>query len=91
MKMLSDHAKKRMQQRAIPLLAPDLICLFGREHQQCGSTIFFLDKNSKKKARKALEDLINRFDKLSDIYVVEADGCSTTITVGHHLKRFKSK
>jgi hypothetical protein len=89
--MLSNHAKKRMQQRAIPPLALDLLYRFGREHRQCGSTVLFFDKNSRKNVKKALEDVINRFDKLSDVYLVEADDYSTTVTVGHHLKRFKNK
>ena len=89
--MLSNHAKRRLQQRAIPPLLVDLLYRYGREQRQYGSTVLFFDKNSRKHARKALQDVIERFDKLGDVYLVEADECSTTVTVGHRLKRFKSK
>ena len=89
--MLSNHAKQRMQQRAIPPLLVDLLYRYGREQRQCGSTVLFFDKNSRKHARKALEDVIKRFDKLSDVYLIEANDSSTTVTVGHRLRRFKNK
>ena len=89
--MLSNHAKNRMQQRAIPPLIVDLLYRYGREQQQCGSTVLFFDKQSRKRVRKALEDVTSRFDKLSDAYLIEADGGDTAITVGHRLRRFKNK
>ena len=87
--MLSNHAKQRMQQRAIHPLMIELLYLYGREQQQNGSTMLFLDKRARKKARHALLDVKQRFDKLCDAYLIEADGDGTVITVGHHLKRFK--
>ena len=87
--MMSDHAKQRMQQRAIHPLMIELLYLYGREQQQNGSTMLFLDKRARKKARQALQDVRRRFDKLCDAYLVEAGGDGTVITVGHHLKRFK--
>ena len=89
--MLSNHAKRRMQQRAIHPLIVDLLYRYGREQRQCGSTVLFFDKNSRKHVRKALADVISRFDKLSDVYLVEADDSSTTVTMGHRLQRFKRK
>ena len=89
--MYSKHAERRMQQRGIPPLLVDLLYRYGREQPQCGSTVLYFDKKSRKHARKALEDMIKRFDKLGDVYVVEAGDGSTTITVGHRLQRFKSK
>lgn len=89
--MLSNHAMQRMQQRAIPPLLVDLLYRYGREQRQCGSTVLFFDEKSRKRARRALDEVIQRFDKLSDAYVIEADDNSTAITVGHRLRRFKNK
>ncbi len=89
--MLSNHAKQRMQQRAIPPLMVDLLYRYGKEQRQYGSTVLFFDKKSRKHVRKALEEVIKRFDKLSNVYLIEAGDSSTTVTVGHRLQRFKSK
>lgn len=88
--MFSNHAKQRMQQRAIHPLMIELLYLYGREQQQNGSTMLFLDKRARAKARQALQDVRQRFDKLCDAYLVQTDGDGTIITVGHHLKRFKN-
>ncbi len=89
--MLSKHARQRMQQRAIPPLMVDLLYRFGREQQQSGSTVLYFDKKSRERARKALEDMTQRFDKLSDAYLVEADDGATTITVGHRVRRLRNR
>jgi len=86
---LTDHAQVRMQQRAIPPLMIELLYLYGREQQQNGSTMLFLDKRARDKAKQALQDVKQRFDKLCDAYLVQAEGDGTVITVGHHIKRFK--
>ena len=87
--MLTNHAKERMQQRAIPPLMIELLYLYGREQHQNGSTMLFLDRRARKKARQALMDVKQRFDKLCDTYLVEADGDGTVITVGHRTKPIK--
>lgn len=87
--MLSGHARQRMQQRAIHPLMIDLLYRYGREQQQNGSTILYLDRRARKRALQALLDVKQRFDKLSDAYLVEAGGDGTVITVGHRLKPIK--
>ena len=87
--MLTNHAKQRMQQRAIPPLMIELLYLYGREQNQNGSTMLFLDRRARKKARQALMDVKQRFDKLCDTYLVEADGDGKVITVGHRTKPIK--
>lgn len=87
---LTHHAESRMRQRAIPPLMIELLYLYGREQQQNGSTMLFLDKRAREKARQALHEVRKRFDKLCDAYLVQADCDGTVITVGHHLKRFKN-
>jgi len=88
--MLSNHAKQRMQQRAIPPLMIDLLYLYGRKQHQKGSTLLFLDKRARKRARRAVQDVKQRFDKLSDTYLVEADGDGMVITIGHRSRRIKN-
>jgi len=88
--MLSNHAKQRMQQRAIPPLMIDLLYLYGRKQHQKGSTVLFLDKRARKRARRVLQDVKQRFDKLSDTYLVEADRDGTVVTVGHRTQRIKN-
>ena len=80
-----------MQQRAIPPLMVDLLYRYGREQRQHGATLLFLDKKSREHVKQALEDVIRRFDKLSDVYLVEADDAATTVTVGHHHSRIRTK
>lgn len=88
--MLTKHAKQRMQQRAIHPLMIELLYLYGREQHQNGSTMLFLDRRARKKARQALIDVRQRFDKLCDTYLVEADSGGTVITVGHRIKSIKN-
>jgi hypothetical protein len=35
--------------------------------------------------------MTQRFDKLSDAYLIEADDSGTTITVGHRVRRLKNR
>ena len=85
--MLTVHAKKRMQQRAIHPLMIELLYLYGREQHQSGTTMLFLDKRGRERALKALKDVKQRFEKLSDAYLVEADSDGTLITLGHRFQR----
>lgn len=87
---MSTHARTRMQQRAIHPLMIDLLYRYGREQHQNGSTMLFFDKRARERALQALEDVKQRFDKLSDAYLVEADSDGTVITLGHRLQRIKT-
>ena len=86
---ITDHANVRMQQRAIHPLMIDLLYRYGREQNRNGSRMLFLDKRARERALQALLDVKQRFDKLSDAYLVEADCDGTVITVGHRFKRIK--
>lgn len=88
--MLSAHASKRMQQRAIHPLMIDLLYRYGREHHQDGSTTLILDQRARRRARKALLDVAQRFDKLCDAYLVESDSDGKVVTVGHRYKGLRS-
>ena len=89
--MLSKHAQERMQQRAIPPLVLDLLYRYGREQHQNGGTVLFFDQHSRRKALCALKDTLQRFDKVSDTYVVTAADNGKAITVGHRTKRIRQK
>lgn len=88
--MMSAHASRRLQQRAIHPLMVDLLYRYGRKHHQNGSTVLFLDSRARKKARRALEEVERRFEKLCDAYLVESDDGGTVITIGHRNKRLRN-
>ena len=88
--MNSKHAEIRMQQRAIPPLAVELYHLYGREQCQNGASILYLDGRARRKARRALEDALKRFDKISDAFVVVGAVDGGTITVGHRYRRIRN-
>jgi hypothetical protein len=88
--MMSNHASQRLQQRAIHPLMIDLLYRYGREQHQNGSTLLFLDSRARKQARRALEEVARRFDKLSDAYLVESEDSGIVITVGHRNKRVRN-
>ncbi len=89
--MISKHAVIRMQQRAIPPLMIDLLYRYGREENQNGSTVLFLDKRGRRQIRNALKETLNRFDKLGDTYLVASADDGIAITVGHRNKRINRK
>lgn len=89
--MITKHANQRMTERAISPVMVDLLYLFGAERHQNGSTVLYFDQKSRRRARKALEDTLRRFDKQSDAYVVRAADSGDTITVGHRTKRLRNK
>jgi len=85
------HAEARMQQRAIPPLMVDLLHRYGREDYQNGSSICYLDKRGSQRALKALRETLDRFEKLSNTYVVLSADDGTEITIGHRTKRIRRK
>lgn len=88
--MMSKHATRRLQQRAIHPLMVDLLYRYGRKQLQNGSTVLFLDSRARKKARRALEEVERRFEKLCDAYLVESNDDNTVITIGHCNKRLRN-
>jgi hypothetical protein len=88
--MNSKHAEIRMQQRAIPALAVELYHLYGREQHQDGASVLYLDDRARRKARRALEDALKRFDKISDAFGVVGAADGGAITVGHRYRRIRN-
>lgn len=84
---LTHHALSRMQQRAIPPILLDLLERYGREHATVNGTVLAFDERGREKARRALDDAVSRFDKLDDVYLVEASDSGAVVTVGHRSRR----
>ena len=88
--MNSKHAETRMQQRGISPLAVELYHIYGREQYQDGASVLYLDDRARRKAKRALEDALKRFDKISDAFVVVGADDGKAITVGHRYKRIRN-
>ena len=81
----SDHAEKRMQQRAIPELAIELLQIYGCiEHSQ-GASIRYFDKRARQQVNRALKALVSDLDRLADLYIVESNQ-GVVVTAGHRIR-----
>jgi len=82
---LTGHARARMRQRAIPLLAVEALLAYGRtEYDHHGSTILFFDKAARRRLER--ERLDRALEHCLDAYIVVA-GTGEIITVGHRDRR----
>lgn len=55
---LTDHARTRMRQRAIPLLAVEALLAYGRsEHDHRNGAILFFDKAARRRLERERLDL----------------------------------
>ena len=85
---LTDHARQRLQQRAIsePVVAG--LLAYGRgEHDHRGSTLFYFDHRARARLRNVWDkETYRRLEQKLDAYlVVAADG--SVITAGHRTRR----
>lgn len=84
---LTEHARVRMQQRAIPHAAVEALLAYGKGvHDHHGATVFYFDKAARRRLRcarldRALEHQLDAFA------VVGAGG--EIVTVGHRLRRIR--
>jgi prepilin-type processing-associated H-X9-DG protein len=88
---LTNHASKRMQQRHLPPLIVDLLQHYGQTRHQNGSTVLFFDAKGKERAKRELCQVLARFDKLRDAYLVEANDSGQVVTLGYRDERIKEK
>lgn len=79
-KHLTDHAKKRMQQRAISTTQITLIEIFGEEKYQKGGTY------TNKISSKVLSELKHAIDKLQGIQIISNE-TGKIITAMHETRR----
>lgn len=85
---LTDHARARLQQRAIPLPILDCLLIYGRKvHDHRGGEIWFFDHKAKSRIRLAYgDDAFKSVERKLDAYaIVGSDGA--VVTVGHRSKR----
>ena len=81
--MLTKHAEKRLQQRAIPKEMLHFISLYGEEvTQKGGCHELRLPKRAIKALRKDLKKVLQHLDSLSNTYVIEG-AAGEVITAGH--------
>jgi hypothetical protein len=85
---LTDHARARLQQRAIPMPILDCLLNYGTKvHDHRGGEIIFFDHQAKNRLRRAYGEYefkcVER--KLDTYAVVGSDG--VVLTVGHRTKR----
>ena len=82
---LTEHARTRMRQRAIPPLAVEALLAYGRgEHDHHGGTILFFDKAARRRLER--ERLDRALEHCLDAYAVVAS-TGEIITVGHRVRR----
>lgn len=82
---LTEHARTRMQQRAIPPAVVEALLDYGRsEHDHRGSTIVYFNKSARQRLER--ERRIRDLERYLDAYAVVA-GTGEVITVGHRDKR----
>jgi hypothetical protein len=88
----SNHALTRSKQRCIPLEVVDFLYDYG-EIVSNGSgceLVSIQNKICRKLALEKIQNSVSLNDKHLDCYVISSkDGC--VITIGHKLKRIKSK
>lgn len=85
---LTDHARARLQQRAIPLPILDYLLNYGKKvHDHRGGEILFFDHKAKSRMRRAYgDDAFKSVERKLDAYaIVGSDG--VVVTVGHRSKR----
>ena len=85
---LTDHARSRSQQRAIPEVVLDGLLSYGKAvHDHHGSLIVFFDHRAKNRLRREWGELeFRHYEAKLDAYAVLApDG--SVVTVGHRTRR----
>lgn len=82
---LTDHARARMQQRAIPPVVIEALLDFGQAaHDHHGGCILYFDKAARRRLER--ERLGRALDRYLDTYAVVAES-GEIITVGHRDRR----
>ena len=87
--MFTQHAQARMQQRAIPLSAADVLMDYGEHRRHAGAEVYFLTKRSRSQVLKTVgKQAFLKLEKALDAYLVVGDD-GTVITAAHRLQRLK--
>lgn len=83
--VVTQHARIRMQQRAIPTAAIDLLLRFGKRRHAMGTIRLDFDKRARRRVAEHFAPSTPPY-RLMNIYaVVNGD---VLVTIGHRTKRF---
>lgn len=85
---LTHHAAQRLQQRAIPRLALDVLRRYGCIVYSNGSRIRYFDKRSWEQVMRCIGTQIEDPERLANLYYVESKE-GVVVTAGHRTRRIK--
>jgi hypothetical protein len=80
-----------MQQRHVSPLIVDLLHHYGQTRRQDGASVLFFDRKGGQRAKDELREVLARFDKLRDAFLVEANDSGQVVTIGYRYQRVKGK
>ena len=86
--MYTAHAIARCQQRSISTEAVDALMAYGEIKRHKGADVYYLNKNSRARAAKALGGRYLAIEKALNSYVVVADD-GAIITAAKRRQRLK--
>jgi hypothetical protein len=86
--IITEHAQVRMQQRAIPKAALDLLVQFGKRHYAAGAVRLDFDKRARRRVAAYYAPAAPP-ERLMNTYAVMSG--DMVVTVGHRTKRFAWK
>lgn len=86
--MYTAHATARCQQRSIPAEAVDALMAYGELKRHRGADVYYLDKESRARAARALGRRYLTIEKALNSYVVVGDD-GAIITAAKRCRRLK--
>ena len=87
--MNTAHAQARLQQRAIPEEAVDILLAYGERRRRGGADVYFLTRSARQRCQVALgRKAYNKLSRSLDTYLVMSDD-GQLITAAHRHHRLK--
>ena len=87
MAVLSDHAKRRAQQRGIPLAVVRLLLAYGQKKRVAGGMCLYFGPKSRRRLARKLGRAYAKLEKHLSVYAILDGKRDTVITVGHRYAR----
>ena len=85
---LTEHARIRMQQRAIPSTVLDLLDEYG-SHYRCGrAERLMFDREAKSRLNRDLDGKLRDIERYLNVFAVIGDN-GHVVTVGRQCRRFR--
>ncbi|NBC48269.1 MAG: hypothetical protein GVY22_09810 [Gammaproteobacteria bacterium] len=85
---LTEHASQRLQQRAIPEAALELLRRYACIEYSNGSRIRYFDRRSWRQLMQAVGTSLKEPERLSGLYAIETE-TGVIVTAGHRYRRIK--